>query len=153
MSDKQRTSAASDLEKVVKELRARLKAGDVKVVLSKPNDDEPSVHVIKVNKRSHSEEESTIINALAEVFSSRGFVNDESEDSVGKRIYRRADERPDPTLPGNAEVNRLKKQFKLRLDPDMIEEVDQSAKAAGISRQEWVEHVFAAALKGGFDPS
>lgn len=65
-----------------------------------------------------------------------------------KRIYRKSDARPRPELPGNAEPNRLKQQFKLRLDPQLIERVSAQAAKSGKTRQDWVTDVLEAALDG-----
>lgn len=71
-------------------------------------------------------------------------VNSEASD---KRIYRRSSERPRPDLPGGAEANRLKQQFKLRMDPKLIGAVDKAAAAAGMTRQEWVERALKVSLE------
>lgn len=68
------------------------------------------------------------------------------EETEKKRVYRRPHERPDPSRPANAEVNRLKKQFKLRLEPDLIDSIKIQAEAEGKSRQDWVEETLKAAL-------
>ena len=63
----------------------------------------------------------------------------EKHDLKLKRIYRKPEDRPFPELAGNDEKNRLKKQFKMRIDPDILEKVNDAAKEQGLSRQEWVE--------------
>lgn len=68
------------------------------------------------------------------------------EKSSVRGKYRKASERPRPDLAANAEPNRLKTQFKLRLEPELIERIDNRAKAEGMTRQDWAEQVFKQAI-------
>lgn len=63
------------------------------------------------------------------------------KDNKNKRLYRRKDQLPNPEAPNHAEVNRTKKNITLRFSDASIEKMNQKAKEAGISRQEWVEMV------------
>jgi len=68
------------------------------------------------------------------------------EEGDGKRIYRKRSDLPDPSLPADAEVNRLREVFKVRVLPGLKEEVDAAAKAEGLTRQAWVERALRLAL-------
>lgn len=61
------------------------------------------------------------------------------ENAINKRIYRKSDQRPRPDLGPNAEENRLQKQFKLRVSPEIPELADKAAKKAGMTRSQWIE--------------
>ena len=70
--------------------------------------------------------------------------------SVGgalKKTYRKRSELPDPNKKANAEANRLRKMFGVRVLPEIKDGVDEAAKNAGMTRQEWVEMVLQEALK------
>lgn len=62
----------------------------------------------------------------------------DEKEVVSKKTYRRPDELPFPELGSQAEANRPKKQIPLRFDPDLIEQMDAAAEAAGLNRQTWV---------------
>lgn len=83
--------------------------------------------------------------ASHDVADKHGFLPDGKHKN--KRIYRRPKDRPVPSQPGDAEVNRLKKQFKVRADAQLIIQVTQAAKAAGISRQDWIEEAMVEKLE------
>lgn len=62
--------------------------------------------------------------------------------SEDKKTYRKRNQLPDPSKPAYSEVNRLKKQFKMRLDSDFIEKISQKAEEEGFSsNQEFVENL------------
>jgi hypothetical protein len=46
-----------------------------------------------------------------------------------------------------AEENRPKKQVKLRLQPDLIDEVDAAAEETGLTRNDWIEQAILAQLR------
>ncbi|MGP1275206.1 MAG: toxin-antitoxin system HicB family antitoxin, partial [Caulobacterales bacterium] len=68
------------------------------------------------------------------------------EQQGDQRIYRRKDELPDPSKSHRSEVNRLKKQFRVRVEPELQQRVDDAAKAEGMTRQDWVERALRRAL-------
>lgn len=70
----------------------------------------------------------------------------ESEED-GKKQYRKRGELPDPTKPADAEVNRLRKLFAVRVLPDVQQRVIEASKAEGMTRQEWVERALIEALE------
>lgn len=67
--------------------------------------------------------------------------------SKNKKHYRRASERPHPELAANAEPNRTKKQVKLRLPQDLIDDVSNAAEDDGLDRNSWIEEKLRQALK------
>lgn len=64
-----------------------------------------------------------------------------------KKTYRARSELPDPTKRADSDVNRLRKNFQVRVLPDLRAQVDHAAKKAGLTRQEWVEQAFLEKLK------
>ena len=54
---------------------------------------------------------------------------------------------PDSLRPRWAEENRPKKQVKLRLSPDLIEQIDQEASGTELTRNDWIERAILNALK------
>lgn len=60
--------------------------------------------------------------------------------------YRKAIERPDPSQPANAEVNRTKQQMKVRFKPELIEAINLASSEVGQTRNEWIEEAVEAAL-------
>lgn len=61
-----------------------------------------------------------------------------NEEPLKKKTYRSNKELPFPELGSQHAANREKKAITLRLVPELIEEVDQAAKAAGLDRTAWI---------------
>jgi hypothetical protein len=56
-----------------------------------------------------------------------------------RQRYRKANERPRPDLPADAPVNRKKPQVAVTLPPDLIEELTDRARQAGVGRNALIE--------------
>jgi len=63
-----------------------------------------------------------------------------------KRIYRKKEQRPDPSRPTTAEFNRTGKKLNIRVEPELIEALKKSAKEANIPQTEWIAEAIKAKL-------
>lgn len=93
----------------------------------------------------NSEEKRAIIEELNEFFLKHGLELQEQNEE--KKKYRKRSELPDPDAPANAEVNRLREAFKVRVMPDLKKRVTDAAKTEGVSIQTWVERALEQALE------
>jgi predicted DNA binding CopG/RHH family protein len=63
-----------------------------------------------------------------------------------KRIYRKKEQRPDPLKSPATEFNRTGKKLNIRVDPELIEALKESAKKANIPQTEWITEAIKAKL-------
>ncbi len=63
-----------------------------------------------------------------------------------KRIYRKKDDRPDPSKSPTTEFNRTGKKLNIRVDPELIEALKKSAKKANIPQTDWIADAIKAKL-------
>lgn len=91
-----------------------------------------------VNSQNNSVELKDIRNIL---------LKNNLEMTQDKRTYRKRSDLPDPTQSPDAEVNRLKTQFKMRLENDLLEKLHSKSNKQGVSKQEYVEALIRADLE------
>jgi len=114
---------------------ALLASGDF--IISGP-DDNGAFHISKEKTSKQLSKDGSNLQNTINILNKLGYEMSENK-KAEKRIYRKAEDRPRPDLGPNAEENRLQKQFKLRVSPDIPELADEAAKKAGMSRSKWVE--------------
>jgi len=70
----------------------------------------------------------------------------EKESKINVTTPRTRENFPDPAQSHRAEVNRIKQQFKMRMDPELIERVNAAAEEAGKTRQDYITDLIINAL-------
>ena len=102
------------------------------------------VYRLKATKGGNSKQVHATLKEIEKTITKHGLELKERQGD--QRVYRRKEELPDPTQSHRSEVNRLKKQFRVRVEPDLQQRVDDAAKAEGMTRQDWVERALKRAL-------
>lgn len=104
------------------------------------------IKAVKPGKNSKSKQDYATIEQIDTFVRKHGLVLDEEGSLKDRRIYRKRENLPDPDKSHRSEVNRIKKQFRIRVEPDLQERVDAAAAAEGMTRQDWVTRVLEQAL-------
>lgn len=71
---------------------------------------------------------------IDEKLGERGFLKDGN-----KRIYRKAEDRPRPDLPPDAEQNKLQPIFRARIDPKLADLVEEFRIKSGMKKKDIAE--------------
>lgn len=71
---------------------------------------------------------------LVNFLEDRGYVNEK-----GKRIYRKAKDRPRPDLPPDAEQNKLQPLFQARIDRELLDLVEEFRTHSGMTKKDIAE--------------
>lgn len=71
--------------------------------------------------------------------------------SVVRKVYRRAAERPDPTLPAGHEENRTTKRLSMQLDYDVLKILDEKKRQTGFDRTKVISMCAVAAFDSELD--